>query len=94
MKYNCQYCNYIGDTHWNAKMHYFSAHSTKEERQQQKYYCDVCDIVLFCSAYYKKHINGKKHANQVQSNKIYNNVDKSENSANSENSTLSTHSTL
>ena len=78
--YKCEHCDYVARTNWNVKMHYYSAHSTKEERQQQKYYCAVCDNVFFCSAYYKKHISGKKHANQVRTNKIYNNnVDKSKN---------------
>lgn len=64
--YNCEHCDYVAKTNWNVKMHYYSAHSTKEERQQQKYYCDVCDNVFFCSAYYKKHISGKRHLLKVK----------------------------
>jgi hypothetical protein len=47
-------------------MHYFSAHSSKEERSKQKYYCDVCDNVFFCEIYYKKHVDGKRHNNMVK----------------------------
>ena len=47
-------------------MHNLSAHSTKEERSKQKYYCDICDNVFFCSAYYNKHIAGKRHKNMQE----------------------------
>ena len=62
---NCKNCDYIANNHWNLKMHYFSAHATKEERSKQKYYCEICDNVFFCEAYYKKHINGKRHINNA-----------------------------
>ena len=38
----CEQCDYIASNNWNNKMHYYSAHSSKEERAKQKYYCDVC----------------------------------------------------
>ena len=38
----CEQCDYIASNYWNNKMHYFSAHSSKEERSKQKYYCDIC----------------------------------------------------
>jgi hypothetical protein len=47
-------------------MHNLSSHTTKEERSKQKYYCDICDNVFFCSAYYNKHINGKRHKNMLE----------------------------
>ena len=47
-------------------MHYFSAHSSKEERSKQKYHCDVCDNVFFCEIYYKKHVDGKRQKNMVK----------------------------
>ena len=28
----CDQCDYIASNNWNNKMHYFSAHSSKEER--------------------------------------------------------------
>jgi hypothetical protein len=47
-------------------MHNLSSHTTKEERSKQKYYCNICDNVFFCSAYYNKHINGKRHKNMLE----------------------------
>ena len=28
-----------------------------------KYYCNTCDLVFFCEAYYKKHNDGIRHKN-------------------------------
>ena len=64
-KVNCKNCDYSSNNHWNLKMHYFSAHATKEERSAQKYYCVICDNVFFCETYYNKHINGKRHKNMT-----------------------------
>ena len=75
MNYKCENCEYASKNHWNLKMHNLSSHSTKEERSKQKYYCDKCDNVFFCSAYYNKHINGKRHKNMqefIDNNKIEN----------------------
>lgn len=58
---NCKICNYVGTTHWTLKLHTISQHSTLEERKQQKYYCDVCDIVFFSPLYKDKHFTGNKH---------------------------------
>ena len=69
----CEQCDYIASNNWNNKMHYFSAHSSKEERSKQKYYCDVCDNVFFCEIYYKKHVDGKRHNNMVKFIEIYKN---------------------
>ena len=66
----CDKCEYSGLTHWNLKMHIISQHSTIEERSKQKYYCNDCDLVFFCSIYKEKHINGIVHKNKVQAKKI------------------------
>ena len=66
----CDICNLESLTHWNHKMHLLSKHSTKEERMKQKYYCEECDNVFFCSTYYNNHMNGIKHKNVVTCNKI------------------------
>ena len=66
----CDKCEYNGFNHWNLKQHILSMHSTLEERKQSKYYCDTCDVVFFCSAYMKKHINGKHHKNKIDANEI------------------------
>ena len=67
----CDNCDYVSSTHWNLKMHYFSSHATKEEREKQRYYCKTCDNVFFCSSYYNKHINGKRHLKMVEFIKNY-----------------------
>ena len=47
-------------------------HATLEEKQQYKYYCKYCDIVLFCKLYHEKHINSKKHKNNILADKLNN----------------------
>ena len=66
--YNCNNCEYKGNTHWNLKMHIITQHSTLEERNKQKYYCKDCDKVFFCSTYLTKHNNGIVHKNKVIAN--------------------------
>lgn len=61
----CDKCDFTTSTHWNLKLHILSHHSTKEERQQHKYYCDTCDLIFFCSTYKNKHTNGKIHKNKI-----------------------------
>lgn len=70
--HKCQYnnCDYQTHIFWNMKMHQITSHSTKEEREQYKYYCLDCDKVYFSPLYYNKHIAGIKHNNQVKINKI------------------------
>ena len=40
---------------------------TKLDKQvlekKTKYYCELCDLVFFCSAYKQKHEEGKRHIN-------------------------------
>lgn len=64
----------ISLTHWNMKMHYISSHTTKEERMKQKYYCESCDKVFFCSAYMNKHNESTKHKNMVLAIQLYNEI--------------------
>ncbi len=60
----CDICEYETSSHWNLKLHKLTQHSTKEQRESQKYYCKICDVVFFCSSYMNKHINGKCHKNK------------------------------
>jgi hypothetical protein len=62
----CDCCEYESTTHWNIKAHKLKIHSTKEIRSQQKYYCDLCDIVFFCKTYMDKHNAGKVHQNKIK----------------------------
>jgi len=62
----CDKCDYTTSNHWNLKLHNLAKHSTVEERKQQKYYCDTCDLVLFCPQYLEKHNNGRNHKNMVR----------------------------
>lgn len=59
----CDICHMEFFSHWNLKYHNLSHHSTIEERRQQKYYCNDCDQVFFCSLYMDKHMEGKRHKN-------------------------------
>ena len=60
----CSICVYESSSHWNLKLHTLSQHSTIEERKNHKYYCEICDLVFFCSTYMNKHTNGKIHKNR------------------------------
>lgn len=66
--FNCDLCDYEGETHWNVKMHKISKHSTLAERKEQKFYCTDCDKVFFCSTYFNKHNGGIVHRNKVIAN--------------------------
>jgi len=57
----CELCTYESVSHWNVKLHILSKHSTKEEREKHKYYCNICDTAFFCNLYMEKHMNGQKH---------------------------------
>jgi len=47
-EYNCDICSYkTSISLWNLKMHKSAQHSTKEEREQSKYYCKLCDSIFF-----------------------------------------------
>lgn len=68
----CNICNIQFLNHWNYKIHMIINHATLEEKQQYKYYCKYCDIVLFCKLYHEKHINSKKHKNNILADKLNN----------------------
>ena len=72
---SCSICNFVTSTHWNLKLHILSHHSSKEERQKYKYYCETCDLVFFCSTYMNKHIAGKIHKNRELCLKIQEELD-------------------
>ena len=61
----CIQCNYTASSHWNLKIHNLTFHSSKEEKLTHKYYCDKCDVVMFCSTYYNKHLNGLRHKKTI-----------------------------
>jgi hypothetical protein len=62
----CQKCTYTSTSHWNIKIHNLYIHSTIDERKQSKYYCEDCDNIFLCSAYYNKHMIGIVHLNKVR----------------------------
>ncbi len=70
----CQLCNYVGLNHWNLKLHILGVHSNREQREQSKYYCDICDKVFFCIAYKNKHMSGKIHKNKEIALKYQNEI--------------------
>jgi hypothetical protein len=74
----CDKCDYEALTHWNLKQHKLTQHSTLEERSKSKYYCELCDLVFFCSAYKKKHEEGKRHKNLELCMKYQNELDEQE----------------
>ncbi len=70
----CDLCIYIAQNHWTLKLHKISQHSTIEERQKQKYYCNICDVVFFSPLYKDKHISGSRHKKMVQNYNDINNI--------------------
>jgi hypothetical protein len=63
----CIECNRKFINHQTQKHHMLSAHSTKEERAKEKYYCETCDYVFISKLYWDKHNGGKIHQSKVKS---------------------------
>lgn len=59
--FKCQSCDHEAVSGWNLNMHTVAAHSTKEERMAQKYYCEVCDSVFFTQLQKTRHMEGVIH---------------------------------
>lgn len=55
----CDEYDYSLITHWLIKKHKIAHHSIVEERQKQKYYCSICDVVFLVNCI------GIKICNQV-----------------------------
>jgi len=68
----CDICDIQFLNHWNYKIHMITNHASIEEKRKYKYYCEYCNIVLFCSLYYDKHISSKKHKTNVLATTINN----------------------
>ena len=84
----CNICDFSTSSHWNLKLHILSHHSTKEERQNYRHYCEICDLVFFCSAYKNKHTSGKVHNNRVLCYKIQKELDEKQKQELNEKQTL------
>jgi hypothetical protein len=74
ISHKCQFCEFETKTSWNFKIHNLSQHSTKEERSKYKYYCEICDKVLFSPLFKETHIKGIKHKNLVLLNEYNKNL--------------------
>lgn len=61
MVHKCADCDYITNTSWNLKMHIVNRHMTNDQKNQLKYYCNICDCLCFSQLYYNKHIDGNAH---------------------------------
>ena len=72
----CTICEITFSNHWLVKKHYLNNHATKEERAEQKYYCDFCDVVFFAKLYHDNHFKGKKHNNRIKLKDSINEVNK------------------
>ena len=70
MVYKCELCEFETKTSWNIKLHNLYQHPTKEEKSKSKYYCEICDRILFL----KSHFKGIKHKNLVLLNKYNKNL--------------------
>ncbi len=62
----CVLCERKFINHITQKHHMLTAHSTKEERANEKYYCTPCDLVFISKLYMEKHIAGKFHKLKVK----------------------------
>ena len=58
---NCDLCDYKSSNCWNLTIHKLYHHLTKEDREKQKYYCNICDNVFVCKKYMDKNYNVKNH---------------------------------
>jgi hypothetical protein len=64
-KIECIICNYRSTSHWNLKIHNLSYHSSNEDKIKHKYYCKLCDFVMFNSNYYNRHFTGNRHKKNI-----------------------------
>lgn len=62
---NCDVCDYTATTNWNLKIHKVIKHYTLEQKKELKYYCHLCDSVVFSKLYYDNHINSTFHKNNI-----------------------------
>jgi len=62
---NCDACDYIATTNWNLKIHKVIKHYTPEQKKELKYYCHLCDSVVFSKLYYDNHLNSTLHKNNL-----------------------------
>ena len=72
--YKCEKCDKILANHFSYKIHQIQMHASLEEKQKQRYYCEICDLVFFCSSYMNKHISGKIHKNKELCLKFQNEI--------------------
>jgi len=71
---SCTLCNRSFINHITQRHHMLSAHSTKEDRVKEKYYCDCCDVVFISKMYHDKHNSGKKHLIMINALESYKTV--------------------
>lgn len=64
--HKCTDCEHTTHSAWNMKMHKLSKHSTKQEREKQKYYCSICDVVFMSPLFLKSHLGGIHHKNYAK----------------------------
>jgi hypothetical protein len=79
--HKCYDCNYSSTTSWKLKMHIVNRHMTNDQKNQLKYYCNICDFLCFSQLYYNKHMEGNSHRIKVDNstnnelNKTNDNID-------------------
>ena len=61
LKKKCDTCDYESFNKWHLIMHNYSSHYTKEQRENEKNYCNLCDIVFISESHLNKHLNGRSH---------------------------------
>ena len=61
-EFKCEICNlYTTNQQTNLKLHILNNHKTKEERKNENpYYCELCDSGCMEEKLYKKHLETKK----------------------------------
>lgn len=72
----CVQCNRKFTNHLTQHHHMLSAHSTKEERSKEKFYCEICDFVFVLKLNLDKHNKGQNHLSKVKALEILREINK------------------
>lgn len=77
--YTCNICNKLFKTNGGLWKHKKKACLKKEETNTLKYYCEKCNYTTKSNRDYNKHINTKKHINNIQPTLVIsNNIEENE----------------
>jgi len=73
--YKCVKCDKILANHFSYKIHQIQMHASLEEKQKQRYYCEICYVVYISKLYMDNHLIGIRHNNMLKSIKYLEDIE-------------------